>query len=606
MKATALFIPIFFFSSTLFSQNTYSKATLEKIKEVENNITGNVILNNEKTRTIEEQMKLYNVKGMSIAVIKDHKIAWAKAYGWADEAEKRPMTTETLFEPGSISKSLNAVGILKLAQDKKVDLYTDVNQYLTSWKFPYDSVSKGKKITLAEILSHNAGLTVHGFPGHNRNSDIPTVIQVLDGKSPAVTPAVRSEFEPGLKFQYSGGGTTISQLLLTDITGKAYDQWMYENVLKPIGMTHSSYAFPNSKSDLSKYSSAYYPDGSPVLNKFRLYPEQAAAGLWMTPSDLCQYIIDMQLAYKGGKSKVLNPEMVKLHLSPYNGGPAAMGTFIMDLDGATYFEHGAGNDGFCGQFYASLDEGYGVVIFLNTEEGSLLYDVISSVAKAYNWKNFYHEPQKKDLGNGPVVVPDPILEKYKGIYLFDEGQWASVEEKNGEISFYTDGRSAKMYFTSTTRFINREFQAVKEFFTNEKGNVIGYTRTVEAKEFPSAVKILNPDTLHLAVYEFANIGWHLMEIKQYNESIAYFKRAIELYPEDLNSKLNLAHVYLFKNDFKSAIAIYKAHAGQLIRPEFTWEDGLKSDYMYFKEHSYNVKDFDQVFLELKIEKPKGY
>ena len=604
MKTTTLFIPILLITSNLFAQNSYSEATLKKIAEVENNITGNVIVNNEKPRTIEEQMKRYNVKGMSIAVIQDYKIAWAKAYGWADESEKRPMTTETLFEPGSISKSLNAVGILKLAQEGKLDLHADINQYLKSWKFPYDSLSKGKKITLAEILSHNAGLSVHGFPGHNRNGEIPSVFQVLDGKSPAVTPAVRSEFEPGLKFQYSGGGTTISQVILTDITGQSYDQWMYDNVLKPIGMTHSSYAYPNAADDLSKYSSAYYPDGSPVLNKFHLYPEQAAAGLWMTPSDLCNYIIDLQLAYKGGKSKVLTEEMVKLHLTPYNNGPTAMGTFILDIDGARYFEHGAGNDGFCGQFYGSLDEGYGVVIFLNTEDGSLLYEVISSVAKAYNWKNFYREPQRKNTDE-VIVVPDNILENYRGIYLFDD-HWASVEKKDGAYRFYTDGRSADMYFTSSTCFFNREFQAVKEFITDKKGSVTGYTRKVDGKEFPNATKVLDPNTLHLPVEEFANIGWHLMEIKQYDESITYFKRAVELYPNDLNSKLNLAHVYLFNKDYKNAIAIYKAHTGKHIRPEYTWEDGLKSDFMYFKEHGYHVTDFEKVFTELNIEKPKGY
>ncbi|WP_343632844.1 serine hydrolase [Fluviicola sp.] len=604
MKTAALFISALLISSPLFSQENYSGATLEKIKEVENNITGNVIIGNEKPRTIEEQMKLYGVKGMSIAVIRDYKIAWAKGYGWADEAEKRPVTTETLFEPGSISKTLNALGILKLAQEHKLDLNTDINQYLKSWKFPYDSLSKGKKITLAEILSHQAGLTVHGFPGHNRLGDIPTVYQVLDGLAPAVTPAVRSEFEPNLKFQYSGGGTTISQVILTDITGKPYDEWMYENVLKPIGMTHSSYAFPNPDGDLSNYASGYYSDGSPVLNKFRLYPEQAAAGLWMTPSDLCNYIIDMQLALKGGKSKVLNQEMVNLHLSPYNNGPTGMGTFILDIDGAKYFEHGAGNDGFCGQFYGSMEDGYGVAIFLNTDDGTLIYDVIKSVAKAYNWKNFYREPQRKELEN-EMKVPDNILEKYQGIYLFDD-QWASVEWKGGEPYFYTDGRYAKMYFTSVKRFMNREFQAVKEFETDKKGKVTGYTRMVDGKEFPKAVKVENPAKLELPEYLLTSIGWHLMEIKRYEESIAYFKRSVELYPEDLNAKLNLAHVYLFHNDSKNALAIYKANKGKMIRPGYTWEDGLKSDYMYFKEHRYDTKGFDQVFTELKIEKPKGY
>jgi CubicO group peptidase (beta-lactamase class C family) len=219
MKKLFLFITVWVCTSgLLFAQTNYSPETLQKIREVEQNIVGNTIINDNPPSTIAARMAKYNVKGMSIAVIHNYKIEWAKGYGWADEAEKRPVTPETLFEPGSISKSLNAVGILKLAQDKKVDLYTDINTYLTSWQFPYDSLSKGKKITLAQILSHNAGLSTHGFPGHNINGAIPTVFEVLDGKKPAVTPAVRSMFEPDLKFEYSGGGTTISQVLLTDVT----------------------------------------------------------------------------------------------------------------------------------------------------------------------------------------------------------------------------------------------------------------------------------------------------------------------------------------------------------------------------------------------------
>ncbi len=332
MKRLPVLIAILLFCGQLFGQK-YSPETLEKIKAVENNLTGNIVVNDAKPKTIAEQMAKYKVNGMSIAVIHNYKIEWAKGYGWADVSEKKPMTTETLFEPGSISKTLNAVGILKLAQEKKVDLYTDINTYLTSWKFPYDSLSKGKTINLAQLLTHQAGLTVHGFPGHDLNGPIPTVYEVLDGKKPSFTPAVRSEFEPDLRFQYSGGGTTISQVLLTDVTKQAYEVWMYENVLKPIGMVNSTYAQPP-VSEWHLCLSAYNGDGTPIERKFHVYPEQAAAGLWMTPTDLCQYIIDLQLAYKGQPSKVLNPDMVKLHLTPYNNGPTAMGTFIDDHDGA--------------------------------------------------------------------------------------------------------------------------------------------------------------------------------------------------------------------------------------------------------------------------------
>lgn len=598
MKISTLLSAAFLFSSAGFSQASYSPETLEKIKEVENGISGRLMLNDEKPGTITERMAKYHVKGLSIAVIQDYKIAWAKGYGWADEAGKRPVTTETLFEPGSISKSLNAVGILKLAQDKKVDLYTDINTYLTSWKFPYDSLSKGKKITLAHILSHSAGLSVHGFPGHDLKGRIPTIYDILDGKKNSFTPPVRSQFEPGLRFQYSGGGTSISQVVLTDVTKQPYDVWMYENVLKPIGMLSSTYAQPPSKEKQALCASAYNSDGTPVKNKFHVYPEQAAAGLWMTPSDLCRYIIDMQVAYKGGESKVLTKEMVKLHLTPYGNGDAALGTFIEDHNGALYFQHGAGNDGFCGMFYGSLDDGYGVAIFLNTDDPSLFGEVINNVAKVYHWKNFYQEPKIRKT----LEVSGDVFKSYEGIYLFDNN-WAAVGKIDSTCYFTTQNTSAKMYFTSPTAFFNEEFPAEKEFVKDGEGNISGYTRMVNGKSYPKATKVRNPDTLKLANSDFGNITWYLFETKNYEEALRYCKRGLQLYPGDVDLLSKMGHIYVYSNDVKQAIVIYKQLMGNF-KSKAEWEAMMREVLIYFKNNNYDVSAFDQVFAELKIKKPK--
>lgn len=600
MKMTLFLISICLGLNNLLAQTIYTQETHDKINEIEHNITGRLLLNDDQPSTILERMKKYKVKGMSIAVIHDYKIAWAKAYGWADEADKKLMTTETLFESGSISKSLNAVGILKLAQEKKVDLNTDINTYLTSWKFPYDSLSRGKKITLAHILSHNAGLTVHGFPGHDIHGPIPTVLEVLDGKKPSFTPAVRSAYEPGLQFEYSGGGTTISQVLLTDVTKQNYDEWMYEHVLKPIGMETSFYSQPPPKEKQYLCASAYMSDGTPISNKFHVYPEQAAAGLWMTPSDLCQYIIDMQLAYQGKPSKVLSPEMVKLHLTPYNDGPTSLGSFIVDINGEKYFEHGARNDGFCGDFYGSLEGGNGVVIFLNSDDGTLISEVINSVAKAYQWKNFYHEPLRKKSIN----MSDKLLKSYEGLYLYDQ-TWSAIGKKDNKYHFYTNGRYVNMYFSTPTCFFNEEFPAVKTFLKDNKGKILGYARTVDGKEFPNAIKITSPDSIHLESNAIGEMAWYLFEQKKYSEAILYYKRGLQLYPQDLNLFMNLAHTYLFNKDYDNAIAIYKNHQKDIIRPGYTWEDSMKDDLIYFKDHHYDVKSFKKIFAALKIDLPKG-
>ena len=242
MKYLLIIYCVFGFAFYSNSQTLYSGTVEEKIKEVEQTVSlSKFQIEGKPNATLQERMAYYHVKGLSIAVIHNYRVEWAKGYGWADSAEQRLVTTETLFEPGSISKSLNAFGVLKLVQDKKLDLNKDINTYLSSWKFPYDSVSKNKKITLFNLLSHTAGLGVHGFPGYFKGDAFPTLPEILDGKKPANTAAVRSLFEPGLKVEYSGGGTMISQLIEMDVTQQPYDTYMFENVLAPIGMMHSSF-----------------------------------------------------------------------------------------------------------------------------------------------------------------------------------------------------------------------------------------------------------------------------------------------------------------------------------------------------------------------------
>lgn len=599
MRSILLVLFLSLLSSSLFSQNTYSNEIEEKIKAFENGLAGRIKIEGEADYNILERMKALNVKGLSIAVVHNYKIEWAKAYGWADEAEKRKLTTETLFEPGSISKSLNAVGILKLVQDKKLDLNVDINNYLTSWKFPYDALSKNKKITLAHLLSHSAGLTVHGFPGYDQEEKKPSLPQVLDGTPPANTPAVRSQFEPGLKFQYSGGGTTISQLILTDVTKQAYDVFMYENVLKPMGMLNSSYSQPPAKDKLALCSSAYHKDGSPVPHKFHVYPEQAAAGLWMTPSDLCNYIIETQLAYEGKSSKVLNQEMTKLRLTPYNDESAALGVFIENHNNSIYFQHSAGNEGFCGQYFGSLEGGNGVVVFLNTDDFTIIPEIINSIASVYKWKDFYNPVTKK-----AIAVSDKEIKKFEGIYLYDD-KWSRIFKKDGQYCFYTDGLYAKMYFTSPTEFFNKEFPSEKNIQLDSKGNVTGYLRKVNNKEYPAASKISNIDTLSISKDMFNSIAWHLIENRNYAEAASYLNRALKLTPGDLILLGNLAHCYLFNNNYSAAIEIYKAHLKEKVEG-YVWEDMIAQDFMYFKNNGFDKASMEKVFAELKYKTPEGF
>jgi CubicO group peptidase (beta-lactamase class C family) len=596
MKTLACIIVLLLGVGPSWAQTTYSKEIEEEIRQVENNLAGRVIING-KPDHILDRMAHFNVKGLSIAVVQNYEVRWAKGYGWADEKEKRPVTTETLFEPGSISKSLNAVGVLRLAQDKRLDLDSDINTYLKSWKFPYDTVSKNKVITLTHLLGHSAGLSVWGFPGYDRKAKLPTVQEILDGKPPANTPAVRSIFEPGTQVQYSGGGILISQLMVADVTGQPYDQFMRRNILKPLGMTHSFFSQPPPRGKSRQLATGYHGDGSEVENKYYVYPEQSAAGLWTTPTDLCKYIVATQLAYEGRSSKVLNSELTRLQLTPPLDGVAALGVFIDNRNGTKYFQHDARNNGFCGVYYGSLEGGNGVAIFLNSDNPGILPEVLNSVASVYQWKDFYHPVHRNE-----IAVEDSILEKYVGTYLF-EGNLAYVSKGQDGYYYWASGINSKMHFSSDKEFFNQEFRAEKTFVADASGHVTGYERRVDGKEFPVAVKIHRLDTLMAPINQLNGLAWHLLETKRFAEAIPFLERARVLEPENTSVAANLAHGYLFTHAYEKAIRLYREYLGKEITPGTSIADIIQQDFVHFKKRGFDVTLMDRVVADLDLEMP---
>jgi CubicO group peptidase (beta-lactamase class C family) len=456
---------LIFVCVTCTGQNLKYPAEVDnRIKQVENNLSGWVHTGENDTWSLEERMKQLNIKGVSIAVINDYKVEWAKGYGFADEQEKRPVTGKTLFQAASISKSLNSLGILKLVEENKLDLNSDINNYLVTWKLPYDQKFKNYPVTLREILSHTAGLTVHGFPGYERGKEIPALPMILDGKAPANTAAIRVFTEPGQQVIYSGGGTTISQLIITDVTKQSYSDYMQKNVLDPLGMTSSSYRQPPADNLKELLATGYLADGTEVKGKYHIYPEQAAAGLWTNPADLCKYIIETQLAFLGKSGKVLSTEMTKLRLTPVLQD-AALGTFVNTrvAGSARYFNHNGGNAGFTCTAYGSLDEGKGAVIMTNTENGALLEEILNSIATVYKWKDFYFPENKKTQ-----KIPEQQLSQYIGRYDLD-GATGIVKKAGDGLAINIVGADWKLYFTSDSDFFIREYKGAFRFRTGADG-----------------------------------------------------------------------------------------------------------------------------------------
>ncbi|HLO58919.1 MAG TPA: serine hydrolase [Bacteroidales bacterium] len=458
-----------FFSINCHSQVPVLTPVIEKrIQQVENNLLSWVQTRDTLKWSLESRMRQYNVAGLSIAVINDNKIEWAKGYGWADIAEKRPVTTETLFQAASISKSLNSLGVLALVQDKKLSLDADINDYLKTWKFPYDTKSNNKKITIANLLSHTAGLSVHGFPGYAVTDQLPSLVDILDGKKPCNTQSVRSVFEPGLRFQYSGGGIEILQAVVTDVTGEPYDKYMADHVLVPLNMKNSFYTQPPPFIKKVNLATGYRNDGKEIEGKYHVYPEQAAAGLWTNPIDLCKYILDTQNSLHGKKGKVLTSEMTKLRLTPYDGMQAGFGVFIEKHGNGTYFTHSGGNEGFRCVYIASMDEGKGLVVMLNSDNGNILNKIMNSVATVYDWKNFYN-PVTKEV----ISLADSIKNTYTGRYEL-QGIPVTIAAEDGQMMLDYRNMKVQMFFVSPTEFFMTELQGNNRFIINSAGKVTGF------------------------------------------------------------------------------------------------------------------------------------
>jgi CubicO group peptidase (beta-lactamase class C family) len=332
---------------------------------------------------------------------------------------------------------------------------------------PSDSFTQQQKVTLARLLSHTAGLSVHGFRGYNKADSIPTDNEILDGKRPSNSPAVRSIFLPGTKYQYSGGGTMITKKLVIDVTGMAYDKYMDQYVLKPLRMTHSSFTQPPAPGTLNQLATAYNMTG-PVPGKFHIYPEQAPDGLWTTPEDIGHFIIEVQNSLIGKSNKVLSKEMTTTMLTPVlDKSPAALGVFVDTRGGQRYFRHGGSNNGFKCEYIASMENGNGVVVMTNSDEYNIIPEIINSVATVYEWKDFYKPVVKK------VVHPDTSkLKDYVGEYQIAKST-IRFKLDGGHLYINQDNSPySRIYFENdNTFFIYFAPNSTASFERNEQGKV---------------------------------------------------------------------------------------------------------------------------------------
>lgn len=362
-----------------------------------------------------ERMGHYAIPGVAIALIADSGIAAEAGHGVKEASGDDPVTPATRFQACSISKPAAVLGMLRLVEQGVLDLDADVNEMLTSWRVPPNG-SWQPRVTLRQIASHSAGLTVGGFPGYARGASLSTLREILTGSAPANNAGIRVDTLPGIEFRYAGGGTTVLQQVLEDVTGRPFAELMRELVLEPLGMSRSGYTQPLPNELRTEAATAHGSDGRHVDGGWHVYPELAAAGLWTTAGDLARFAIGVQHAAAGDTDAILGPTLTTAMLTSH-AGPATrlggldsvgLGLFL----GGPWFGHSGSNMGFRCHLAAHRDAGCGLAMMTNGERGhELVAEVLDEVARDLGWPDWTAALPVAD--DGPAKTPDAVVGAYE-------------------------------------------------------------------------------------------------------------------------------------------------------------------------------------------------
>jgi len=335
--------------------------------------------------TIEERMDLYRVPGVSIAVLQNGRIAWAKAYGVLQTGSQDAVDVETAFSVGSISKVVAAAMTLSLVETGKLNLDVDVNTYLRGWKVPSNAYTEQQVVTLRHILSHTAGLNVHGFKDFQPGEELPSTLDILLGRTPAKNRPVTIEFVPGAYQRYSGGGTTVAQLLIEESAELSFVAAAEKLILEPLGMKRSTFENPVPV-DFANIAKAHDRNGEPraLPRGWEAMPEMAASGFWTTPSDLGLLMIALIESHQGQKTEtLLSQETAEDMMTKVEPGTYGLGPRIMDHG---LFAHGGSNDSYKAFMMAHLGTGNGIVVFTNGANGERLgKELVETMKRLEGW-----------------------------------------------------------------------------------------------------------------------------------------------------------------------------------------------------------------------------
>lgn len=458
-NSISIFILIILFQSC--TEKSVEKSTADLIQEVETGLTTRVHIAGDSTWTIEERMEHYGIPGVSIAVIHEGKIAWAKGYGVMDKESKVPVTTETLFQAAATSMPVSAFGALQLAEAKGLDLDENINSYLKSWQVPDNEFTKEEEVTLRNILNHSAGIHPRGTGSYRQTEELPTLLEILNGSAPASNEAITVNKVPGESVRFAYASYVPLQQMMKDVEGKNFHEIMHKYVLQPLGMNNSTYNQTLTSVQLEKAATGYLQDGTMVKGRRYINPAMASNGLWTTAEDYAKFITHVQQS----------PELAAMMGKPYdvhNSGwsfTLGLGFQLLNREGDVYFRHHGWNRGFYAEIAAHRDNGYGVVVLTNTTFPAFNAEVMRAVAKAYDWSNYVPVHEKFE-------IEQTLVEQVEGRYK-SETELVEIYQENNQL-FYKNILSEEgmeLIKVSDSLFVRRNSSAFIQFKSDSEGGI---------------------------------------------------------------------------------------------------------------------------------------
>ncbi len=358
----------------------------DMIQRIESAVVLSYQIGSSPVTSLADRLKALRVPGLSVAVVKDLDVHWAKGFGVRDAETGEPVTEETLFQAASITKSISAALTLRLFEKGLLDLDRDVNDYLKRWKVPENEFTATEKVTIRRILSHTAGLTVSGMPSYGEGESLPSLLQILDGQPPARNVPVRVDRTPGTEYKYSGGGYTVLQVLIEDVTGRPLPQLAVEEVFRPAGMARSVICLCNAPALAGQAASAHSAEGGSSPGQAFVQGGSGCCELWTTATDLARYVIALQKSLRGDPGALLSRPTARMMATLEREGGRGLGLTLRRYGGVTYIGHDGSNVGFIGRILGHPDKGYGLAVLANANAWDILDDMMTTIAAAYGWE----------------------------------------------------------------------------------------------------------------------------------------------------------------------------------------------------------------------------